>query len=164
MLEFTGERIVPGQVDRDLLNEHLARYAFASRFAGGRRALDAGCGAGYGSAALARTARFVVGADVAVEAVEFARAQYPLENLAFEQASCEALPHPTGSFELITAFEVIEHLADWRAFVAEARRVLAPGGLFVVSTPNRLAYAESRGPSGDNPYHVHEFTFEEFEA
>ena len=53
MAEFTGERVIPGQVDADLLNEHLARYAFAVRLAGGKRVLDAGCGAGYGSAELA---------------------------------------------------------------------------------------------------------------
>ena len=53
-VEFTGERVIPGQVDADLLNEHLARYAFAARLARGKRVLDAGCGAGYGAAELAR--------------------------------------------------------------------------------------------------------------
>ena len=46
MVEFTGERVIPGQVDLDLLNEHLARYMFASRLAKRKRVLDAGCGAG----------------------------------------------------------------------------------------------------------------------
>ena len=62
LIEFTGERVVPGQVDADLWNEHLARYAFAAPLAPGKRVLDAGCGSGYGSAELARTARTVVGA------------------------------------------------------------------------------------------------------
>ena len=65
MAEFTGERLIPGQVDVDLLNEHMARYAFAARLARGKRVLDAGCGAGYGSAELAQAADSVVGADVA---------------------------------------------------------------------------------------------------
>ena len=73
MAEFTGERLIPGEVDVDLLNEHMARYAFAARLARGKRVLDAGCGAGYGSAELAQTATSVVGVDVAEEAVEFAR-------------------------------------------------------------------------------------------
>jgi len=60
------------------------------------------------------------------------------------------------------AFEVIEHLAHWREFLAEARRVLAPCGQFIVSTPNRLYYTESRGADGANPFHVHEFSFDEF--
>jgi SAM-dependent methyltransferase len=164
LAEFTGERVIPGEVDVDLLNEHLARYAFAARLARGKRVLDAGCGAGYGSAELAQAALSVVGVDRAVEAIDFARAAYRLPNLRFERASCTALPHPDGAFDLVVAFEVIEHLEDWREFLGEARRVLAPTGQFMVSTPNRRYYAESRGPGGANPFHVHEFGFEEFGA
>jgi SAM-dependent methyltransferase len=164
LAEFTGERVIPGQVDIDLLNEHLARYTFASRLARGKRVLDAGCGAGYGSAELAHAAHCVVGIDVAAEAVDFARANYRLPNLLFEQASCAALPHPDSSFDLIVAFEVIEHLENWREFLREVRRVLAASGQFIVSTPNRLYYTESRGSEGANPFHVHEFDFEEFRS
>jgi len=162
--EFTGERVIPGQVDADLLNEHLARYAFAARLAHGKRVLDAGCGAGYGAAELAASAVSVTGADIAAEAVVFARARYPRENLRFEQASCLALPHRDASFDLVVAFEVIEHLEEWRGFLREARRVLTPAGQFIVSTPNKLYYAESRGSAGANPFHAHEFEFEEFAA
>ena len=164
MAEFTGERVIPGQVDIDLLNEHFARYAFASRLARGKRVLDAGCGAGYGSAELAKTAASVVGIDFAAEAVEFARANYLDPNLSFEQGSCTSLPHSAGAFDLVVAFEVIEHLSDWREFLQEVRRVLSPDGQFIVSTPNRLYYTESRGIEGANPFHVHEFDFEEFRA
>ena len=161
LTEFTGERAIPGEVDADLLNEHVARYTFAARLARGKRVLDAGSGAGYGSAELARTAQSVVGVDRAPEAVDFARAHYQLPNLFFEQASCAALPHPDGVFDLVVAFEVIEHLEDWREFLLEARRVLAPTGQFIVSTPNKLYYTESRGVAGANPFHVHEFGFDE---
>jgi SAM-dependent methyltransferase len=164
LAEFTGERIIPGKVDVDLLNEHVARYTFAARLARGKRVLDAGCGAGYGSAELAQAADSVVGVDRAPEAIEFARASYGLPNLRFEQASCEALPHPDGSFDLVVAFEVVEHLENWREFLLEARRVLAPAGQLVISTPNKLYYTESRGPTGANPFHVHEFNFEEFQS
>jgi SAM-dependent methyltransferase len=162
LLEFTGERVIPGEVDIDLLNEHMARYAFAARLARGKRALDAGCGAGYGSAELARAAQSVVGIDNAADAIEFASANYRAPNLTFEQASCDALPYADGSFDLIVAFEVIEHLPDWRRFLQEARRTLAPNGQFIVSTPNKLYYGESRGAEGENPFHVHEFEFAEF--
>ena len=164
MAEFTGERVIPGEVDVDLLNEHLARYAFASRLARGKRVLDAGCGAGYGSAELAEMAETVTGVDLASEAIAYARDHYALPNLAFEQASCSALPFADGSFDLVAAFEVIEHLEDWRGFLAEARRVLGVNGQLVVSTPNRLYYTESRGLEGANPFHVHEFDFAEFTA
>jgi SAM-dependent methyltransferase len=163
-VEFTGERVIPGQVDADLLNEHLARYAFAARLARGKRVLDAGCGAGYGAAELAKTALSVVGADIAAEAVAFARQHYQMPVLEFERASCTALPHPDAAFDLVVAFEVIEHLADWRDFLAEVRRVLAPTGQFIVSTPNKLYYAETRSRAGANPFHAHEFEFDEFRS
>ncbi|HUI54470.1 MAG TPA: methyltransferase domain-containing protein [Bryobacteraceae bacterium] len=162
MAEFTGERLIPGQVDVDLLNEHMARYTFAARLARGKRVLDAGCGAGYGSAELAQSAESVVGIDRAPEAIEFARAHYSLPNLQFEEASCTALPHADGIFDLVVAFEVIEHLENWRDFLLEARRVLTANGQLVISTPNKLYYTESRGPHGCNPFHVHEFGFDEF--
>jgi SAM-dependent methyltransferase len=164
LAEFTGERLIPGQVDVDLLNEHMARYTFAVRLARGKRVLDAGCGAGYGSAELAQVAEKVTGVDVAAEAVDYARENYPAPNLEFEQASVTSLPFPDASFDLITAFEVIEHLEDWRGFLQETRRVLAPSGQLIVSTPNRLYYTESRGAEGANPFHVHEFDFTEFTA
>lgn len=164
MAEFTGERLIPGQVDVDLLNEHMARYTFAARLARGKRVLDMGCGAGYGSAELAQVAHTVTGIDVAAEAVEFARANYPRPNLEFALASAASLPYPDGCFELVVAFEVIEHLENWQDLLLEARRVLAPTGQFIVSTPNKLYYTESRGADGANPYHVHEFEFGEFTA
>ena len=163
LAEFTGERVIPGQVDVDLLNEHLSRYTFAARLARGKRVLDAGCGAGYGSAELAQCAESVTGVDVAPEAIEFARANYALPNLQFEQASCIELPFADESFDLIVAFEVIEHLEGWRDFLQQARRVLRSSGQFIVSTPNKLYYTESRGCEGANPFHVHEFDFTEFQ-
>ena len=162
MAEFTGERLIPGEVDVDLLNEHMARYHFAVRLARGKRVLDAGCGAGYGSAELAEVAGSVTGIDIAPAAVEYARAHYAQPRLAFEQASCTQLPYADGAFDLVVAFEVIEHLENWRDFLGEVRRVLASSGQLIVSTPNRLYYTESRGADGANPFHVHEFDFEEF--
>ncbi|MCE5306414.1 MAG: methyltransferase domain-containing protein [Acidobacteriales bacterium] len=162
MAEFTGERVVPGEVDVDLWNEHLARYHFASRLARSKRVLDAGCGAGYGSALLAQDAFEVFGVDLKPEAVAYARGHYSEPNLSFAQGSCAALPIASASLDLIVAFEVIEHITEWREFLAEARRVLRPSGQFVVSTPNKDYYTASRGPSGLNPFHVHEFTYEEF--
>ena len=164
MAEFTGERVIPGKVDADLLNEHVARYAFAERLAAGRRVLDAGCGSGYGAAKLAARAREVLGIDVSQEAVDYAREHYPAPNLRFECADCLDIPAADGAFDLVVAFEIIEHLSDWRGFLGEVRRVLAPDGRFIVSTPNRLYYAEARAGLGPNPFHVHEFEYHEFRA
>lgn len=162
MAEFTGERVIPGEVEPDLYNEHFARYAFATRLARGRRVLDIACGTGYGTAELASVARAAAGADVSEEAVSYAQQHYQAANLSFHTGPAEALPFPDQSFDLIVAFEVIEHLADARALLSEARRVMAPGGQFIVSTPNRLYYEQTRRESGPNPFHTHEFEFEEF--
>jgi SAM-dependent methyltransferase len=164
VIEFTGERVVPGQVDADLWAEHISRYAFASRWAPGARVLDLGCGEGYGTAELADKARSAVGIDLAPEAIVHARAAYALPNVFFLPASATALPFRGASFELVTAFEVIEHLTDWRALLAEGRRLLHPSGVFLVSTPNKEYYTDSRGSSGPNPFHTHEFEFDEFRS
>jgi len=160
--EFTGERVIPGEVNDDLWAEHIARYTFAARYVSGRRVLDIGCGTGYGVAELSHTARAIIGIDSAHEAVHYAREHYMLPNANFIQASATALPFPGEAFDLATAFEVIEHLDDWRRLLVEARRVLGPKGIFLVSTPNTLYYAESRARDGPNPFHVHEFEFAEF--
>jgi ubiquinone/menaquinone biosynthesis C-methylase UbiE len=154
--EFTGERVIPGLVDNELWDEHIARYAFASRLAAGKRVLDIGCGTGYGVAEMAPAAAFAVGIDAVAAAVPGA--------LVFVQASATALPFKSESFDLITAFEVIEHLTDWQQMLAEARRVLHPDGILLVSTPNKSSYAESRADAGPNPFHVHEFEYAEFHA
>jgi SAM-dependent methyltransferase len=163
VIEFTGERVIPGQVDPDLWAEHISRYAFASRWASGARVLDLGCGAGYGTAELGQHARFAVGIDLAPATIEHAQSAYGQPNIHFAPASATALPFRDASFELVSAFEVIEHLSDWRGLLSESRRVLHPHGVFLVSTPNKEYYTDSRGASGPNPFHIHEFEFDEFQ-
>jgi len=164
LVEFTGERVIPGQVSEDLWGEHVARYAYARRYADRKRVLDAGCGTGYGAAELARSAPIVTGLDVSADAITFARANYTRAGLRFVRASCTAMPFAENSFDLVVAFEVIEHLADHRAFLHECARVLTHSGLFIVSSPNKSYYAESRAGSGPNPYHEHEFEAGEFRS
>ncbi|HET8549796.1 MAG TPA: methyltransferase domain-containing protein [Bryobacteraceae bacterium] len=160
--EFTGERVVPGQVDRELWHEHYARYAFAARLSRGQRVLDLGCGTGYGAAELAIAAASVIAVDVATNVIVDASKAYARANLRFVPGSAARLPFRDASFDLIVAYEVIEHLPDWPELIRETRRVLAPGGQVLLSTPNKVIYSESRGSAGPNPFHVHEFEYEEF--
>lgn len=176
-MEFTGERVIPGQVDADLWNEHLARYAFAVSHAErlldcrpgsaaprALRVLDTGCGSGYGAAELASLglAVEVVGVDSSEEALAYARAHYAAPNLRFDRGDCQALAFGDGEFDLVVAFEVLEHLSDAATFVQQAARVLRPSGQFLVSTPNRHYYSEEHGYT--NPFHTGEYNPTEFGA
>jgi hypothetical protein len=100
--------------------------------------------------------------DISGDAIASARESYVSPRVTFLQGSCVALPFRAAAFDLVVAFEVIEHLKEWRDFLIEARRVLAPGGQCLISTPNRDYYTDSRGRTGPNPFHEHEFSFEEF--
>ena len=125
--------------------------------------LDAGCGTGYGSAELAKNALRITGTDRSADAVGFAREHYRLPNLKFVQASVTGLPYRDASFDLVVAFEVIEHLEDWQAFLQEVRRVAEcrRGS----SSSRRPTAGTTRRPGeriGPNPFHVHEFDYTEF--
>jgi len=159
-MNFTGERVIPGEADVDLFNEHWARYLFASGYASGKTVLDVACGSGYGSGLLAETAAQVIGTDIAREAVDYARRHYDSRQTAFLRADCLSLPFREASFDLVVAFEIIEHIRDAPGFLIELRRVLAPNGLLLVSTPNRLYYTEDRGEV--NPFHEKEYSYSEF--
>jgi 2-polyprenyl-3-methyl-5-hydroxy-6-metoxy-1,4-benzoquinol methylase len=153
------ERFVPETMREELLAaEHLARYEWAAALAPGRRVLDAGCGTGYGAIRLAEAgAAGVVGVDIAAAVVEAARSADG-GAVSFEQADVARLPHADSSFDLVTCFEVIEHVPDPCAVLGELARVLAPGGVLAISSPNAHRY-----PPG-NPHHRREFTTQEFRA
>lgn len=159
-LTFTGERVIPNAVEPDLWNEHVSRYRFASRFAQQKNVLDVGCGTGYGVDLLAEQALQATGLDSSGEAIAFASASFSKPH--FLTASATELPFQAGAFGLVTAFELIEHLSDWPRLLSEAARVVAPEGVFLVSTPNKIPYAQARGGAGPNPFHIHEFELEEF--
>lgn len=156
-VEGTPGRFVPAEMRGELVEaEHLIRYWWAASLADGRRVLDAGCGMGYGSALLAaRGAASVDAVDVAEPVVEAARAQGT--PVRFAVGDVRSLPFPDDAFDLVVCFEVIEHIDDQARALDEFRRVLAPGGLLAVSSPNRDVYVPG------NPHHVHELTPDELE-
>ena len=153
-LPFTGERFIPG-VPGEIWLEHWHRYLFAARWAAGKRVLDVACGEGYGSATLARVAAHVTGVDVSDNAIAHAREAYTdRANLAFTHASCTRLPMPDASFDVVVSFETLEHIEGQEAFLDEVARVLAPGGVFVLSCPNKVEYSDKR--DYQNEFHVKE--------
>lgn len=156
-LEPTGERLLPDAEDGSLvLAEHLVRYRLAAHLARGRSVLDVACGEGYGSAMLqAAGARSVVGIDLDSAAVAHARRRHGVDA---REGDIAMLPFDDDTFELAVSFETIEHVADPQRALDELRRVLAPGGVLVASTPNCNEYLEN------NPFHLVELTLDEFAA
>lgn len=152
------ERIVPAETSPGILEIHLKRYAFARRLCEGRDVLDAACGVGYGSAYLAEAARSVTGVDLDAEAIAYARAHYGRDNVDFQRGDLLALDLPDASFDVVCAFEAIEHLPEREPFLAHAARVLRPDGVFVASTPR----ADRTTTSPLNPYHHVEYAPDDF--
>lgn len=162
-MRFTGERVIPDRYElKPMLQEHMVRYEFALPRVQGADVLDLGCGCGYGAHFMATNgARSVVGVDLAEDALGYARANYKESNLSFEVMDVTALDYPEASFDSVVCLEVFEHVDDYEALLSEAARVLRPGGSLVLSTPNKLVWSPGR-EKPINPWHVWEFTREEF--
>jgi GT2 family glycosyltransferase/ubiquinone/menaquinone biosynthesis C-methylase UbiE len=157
-MEFTGERYVPS-ISGAIRYEHLHRYGFALQLARDKRVLDIASGEGYGAAMLAREAATVKGVDISAESVRTAQSNYYRHNLEFLVGSCEAIPLPDESVDLVTSFETIEHHDKHDEMMGEIKRVLCPGGLLIISSPNRYTYSDE--PQYSNPFHVKELYYDE---
>jgi O-antigen biosynthesis protein len=163
LIDWTGERCVPWAPDVQVIYEHYHRYLWAQPLVSGHRVLDLGSGEGFGAALLADTARAVVGIDIDARTVEHSQLNYVADNLEFRTGSATDLgAFPNDAFDVVVAFEVIEHIRDQEGVLAEVKRVLDDDGLFVVSTPERRTYSEASGYV--NPFHEHELTREELSA
>jgi ubiquinone/menaquinone biosynthesis C-methylase UbiE len=160
-LEWTGERYLPWTEEPATSYEHWHRYAFASQFTPGKRVLDLASGEGYGTALLSRTARFAVGVDIDRDAVRHARNRYGGGNLDFVAGSAALTPFRESSFDMITCFELIEHIQEQDTLLREAKRLLAPEGLLLISTPNKPEYNQTEI---SNPFHTKELELNEFQA
>ena len=125
---------------RDRIDQHWQADECGLRPLEGKTALDVGCGAGLLAEPLARLGARVTGIDAAPEVIEVAKAHAAAGDLEidYRMGGVEDL---TGTYDLVTAMEVVEHVADPRAFVAALAARLAPGGLLILSTPNRTAWS-----------------------
>jgi ubiquinone/menaquinone biosynthesis C-methylase UbiE len=105
---------------------------------------DVGCGAGTQCRLWAERGHQVFGADINDALIALARKRAAGSGLAiaFEVASATALPWPDQSMDLCIVPELLEHVADWRACIAELVRILRPGGALYISTSNRLCPAQ----------------------
>ncbi len=158
--EFMHERYVPGAYWKLTEYEHFPRYSLAAQFAKDAKALDFGCGTGYGTAMLSRHAQTVVGLDIAGEAIEWARATHRHPNIQFDLRSDLGHGLEQSTFDLVTCFEMIEHVdhAMQIATVTSIASLLKPSGKLVISTPDPAFTA----PYGHNPYHLREMNEAQF--
>lgn len=143
------------QISLNKLNKigHIKRYAKVLEFLNENIiALDVGCGCGYGSFILAKKAKRVIAIDKSKKAIDYACKNYKKDNIKYRIFDIEkdnALK--LGYFDLITCFEVIEHIKNPDKAIKNLRKIIRPDGLLFISTPNKNNHY------ANNPYHVKEY-------
>ncbi len=157
-----GERHVPA-LDPESKNHyrHLTAYHYALRFVEGHKILDYGCGAGYGTNLIWRRGRprEVVGIDLSPEAIAYCRNTYADLASHYQTMTAGDVPFGDRSFDVVLLFQVIEHVADDVRALDEIRRILRPGGVALLTTPNLLTEEPtSSATSPANRHHVREYS------
>jgi len=120
----------------------------------GGRLLDVGCGTGYFAAAAQRAGYHVTGLDLNRNQLEIARRSFGLADLHAMTLAEFARGVPAGSLDVVTAFQVLEHVAAPMDFVGEAARLVRPGGYFAVGVPNWRVWRAFREPLDCPPHHL----------
>jgi len=144
-------RGVPSLVWREGQDRRLAMIQRWGALEEGERVLVDGCGVGMYARALAGFTPRVWGLDIEPERV--AEAQVAAPAAALQVAAGERLPYANGRFDAVLSHEVIEHVGDDRQALAEALRVLRPGGRLLLFCPNRLYPFETHGHYWRGHYH-----------
>ena len=166
-LPLTGERTLPGVPGEEYwFARHEAAYRWIVRSHAQRLrdavVVEAGSGEGYGADLLRGAgARLVVALEYDAASVTHAGTTYAGVRTA--RANLAAMPLAPASADVLVSLQVVEHLWDLRAFLRDCARILRPGGLLVVTTPNRPVFSPGlrRGEKPTNPFHVEELDSEQ---
>jgi len=134
---------------------HIATYMYAEEFVNNMNVLDYGSGSGYGAYLLSKTAKSVTAVDVNKEAILFSKNKYSKNNLKFKCISDLKLE---DKYDIITSFQVIEHVADDKKFIQEIKQFLKPGGVLLISTPNKKDRLFNIIQKPWNIYHIKEYS------
>jgi 2-polyprenyl-3-methyl-5-hydroxy-6-metoxy-1,4-benzoquinol methylase len=105
----------------------------------GMKAIELGCGTGSLTAALHQRGVDIAACDVSEVAIARAKEKYP--HLDWSVQSAEQLPWPDGRFDAVLSFDVLEHLFEPDRHLSEVRRILKPGGYYLLETPNKRVNA-----------------------
>jgi len=142
---------------------HVTRYKFAKVYVRGKFVLDIACGSGYGSTLLIESRpKEVIGLDLDHEAIKVAqqskdnRSKSPL----YLVGSAERIPIPDLTVDVVVCIETIEHINGDKRAVNEFQRVLKPGGILLLTTPNAKITRPMKGVP-NNPYHIREYTLKD---
>lgn len=126
---------------RDMIDMHWQADEHGFKPLEGKSVLDFGCGAGLLAEPLARLGAKVTAVDAAPECIEVARAHAKGQGLEIDYRAA-GVENIDGQFDLVTAMEVVEHVADPQHFIDALAKRLAPGGLMILSTPNKTAWSK----------------------
>ena len=162
-LANTGERILLEQESSLMISRHMSAYKFAKNYVADKRVLDLGCGQGYGCGYLSLVAKSVLGIDYDQAVIDYAKVKYQRDNLEFRKLSVDSLNSIDQTFDTVCAFQFIEHIENVDNLLQDLKKLLAVGGVFVCSTPNR----NDSSPGSETPFnkfHVREYLWDEFKA
>lgn len=157
-----GERIIAENISSKAeylpYLKHLFAYDFLKQFKETRgEILEIGFGSAYGTVYVSEFVHHVYAIEVDQETVDYAKSKYSDKNITFLKFDGSRIPFEDNHFELIYFFQVIEHIEQDQGFLREVRRVLAPGGKAIFTTPNRL-YRLKEGEKPRNPFHIREYS------
>ncbi|MBV20457.1 MAG: SAM-dependent methyltransferase [Cytophagia bacterium] len=151
--EITSDKIPS---DNPLHHRLLSAYVFAEDYIKGD-VMELGCGEGRGINNILKNSRSYTAVDKIDEAIKILSGKYPKEK--FVSTSFPPLDtFKTNSFDCVVSFQVIEHIEDDDLFIGEIYRILRPGGIALLTTPN-IKMTLTR-----NPWHIREYTSEELVA
>lgn len=144
---------------------HLFAYEFANKHIPARSSiLEIGCGSGYGTNLLSKNAEKIIGLDVDKSTVERVSKRYNSKNCFFELYDGIRIPYADESFDVAVSFQVIEHIKNDKNIIKEIWRILKPGGIMIMTTPNRVFRLIGEGQKPTNKFHIREYSPMEFEG
>ena len=167
-MKDTGERHI---IHSEILTEaqqyghfmHTISYEFSEKYIKNKNILDFGCGSGYGTKILAKQAKSAMGIDISAEAINYATKNYSSKNLDFKTIDQLKKEDLKETFDVITSFQVIEHVLNDKEYIETILSLLKPGGLLILTTPNKEYRLFSYIQKPWNIFHIKEYSKKQLE-